>query len=136
MSSPSLFAGQKPITARGAEPALRDDPLEHLLRVGEQAARRLADFGVVEDRRKFAGELPGGEERRPVDVVDELGDRNVGEHAACRETAARGGTIVAGPVELERIGARVGERQPLLVLFAARMRGGDAGIFGADVGRR
>ena len=117
----------------GAEPALRRDAVEHRLRVREQAARRLAVFGVVEDRGKLAGELPGGEERRPVDVVAQLRDRIVLEHPRSEERR-RLRDVIARPVELQRIGARILERQPLLGLLAARMRGGDAGIFLADVG--
>src|SRR5699024_11720290 len=59
------------------EPLLRDDLVEHLARVGIERARDLADLGVVEDRREAAGQLPGLEERRPVDV--EIG------RASCRE---------------------------------------------------
>ena len=51
----------------GAEPLLGDHLAQHVLRIGEQAPRRFADHLVVEDRRIFAVELPGGEERRPVD---------------------------------------------------------------------
>ena len=116
----------------GAEPALGDDLAQHRLRIGEQAARRFADHLVVEDRGIFAVELPGGEERRPVDEVDELGDRQIGEVLRAEKFWHRR-PVIAGPVEFQRIGARVGERQPLLVLLAARVRRGDAGIFGAHV---
>ena len=47
-SSPSDPAGQKPITAR-RQPFLLDDALKHRLGVGEQRARRLTRFLVVED---------------------------------------------------------------------------------------
>ena len=73
------FAVRRPQSEHGAglEPSFAGDLLEHGLRVVEQAARRVADCGVVEDRRIFAVEFPSGEERRPVDEVDELRDRNV-----------------------------------------------------------
>src|SRR5262249_5307499 len=48
-----------------AQPTLGCHALEHRLGVVEQAARGRAVFGVVEDGGKLAGELPGGEERRP-----------------------------------------------------------------------
>ena len=50
------------------EPAFGDQLLQHRSRVGIELARRLADHRVVEDVRELAGELPGLEERRPVDV--------------------------------------------------------------------
>ena len=100
-----------------------------------EAARGLAELGVVEDGGKVARQLPGGEERRPVDVVDELGERIVVEHPRAEEARPRR-HVVARPVELERVGARGRQRQPLLVLLAARMRRGDAGIFARGCRRR
>ena len=41
--------------------------------------------------------------------------------------------VIARPVQLQGVDARVGERQALLVVLAAGMRGGDAGIFGAGI---
>ena len=117
----------------GAEPALRCNAVEHRLGVVEQAARRLAIFRVVQDRGKLAGELPGGEERRPVDVVAKLRDRIVLQHPRPQEGRLLR-DVIARPVELQRVGARILERKPLLGLLAARMRGGDAGIFLANVG--
>ncbi len=117
---------------RRAEPFLVDDLLQHRLRVLEERARRLADLGVVEDRRIFAGQLPGLEERRPVDIGDELGKRKILEQPRAEEARLR--RRVIRPVELRGIGARGLERQPQLVLLRARMRGGDLGVFVADVG--
>ena len=92
MSSPSALAGQKPTTALRAaascSPTMRS---QHRLRVGEQLARRGAVLRVVEDRRIVAGQLPGLEERRPVDVVDQLGERIIRRTPACRETLGCGG---------------------------------------------
>ena len=116
----------------GAKPLLGDHLLQHRLRIGEQAARRLADGRVLQDRRIFAVELPGGEERRPVDVIDKLGDRDVGQRMRA-EKARHRRHVIAGPIQLQRIGARVGKRQPLLVLLAAGMRGRDPCIFGAHI---
>ena len=56
------------------EPVLPDDAVEHLAGVVIERARDLADLGIVEDGRKAPGQLPGLEERRPVDVVGELGE--------------------------------------------------------------
>ena len=54
-----------------------------------EAARGRPVLGVVEDGGKLAGQLPGGEERRPVDVVDQLGDRIVVEHPGAEEARPR-----------------------------------------------
>ena len=64
----------------GAEPALLDDAAEHRAGVLVEARRGGADLGVVEDRGKFSGQLPGGEERRPIDELDQFGDGIVGQH--------------------------------------------------------
>ena len=64
---------------RGAERALVDEALQHRPRVLIKTARRDAVFLVLENRRKFARQLPGSEERRPVDVIDELVQRIIGE---------------------------------------------------------
>ncbi len=122
----------KPEHGAGAEPPLGVDPPQHLLGVGKQAARRFADRGVVEDRRIFSGQLPGREERRPVDVVDQFRDRNIVEFLGAGD-ARCGRNVVAGPIQRQRVVASVDEREPLFGLFAARMRCGDASIFGADV---
>ena len=60
-------------------------------------------------------------------------DRNIGE-APRAEKARHRRPIIAGPIELQRIGPRVDERQAMLGLLAAGMRRGNAGIFGAHLG--
>ncbi len=50
------------------EPVLLDDAVKHLAGIVIQRARDLADFCVVEYRRKAPGQFPGLEERGPVDV--------------------------------------------------------------------
>ena len=50
-----------------AEPFLRDDARQHLLRVIEQVARRLADDRVLQYLRIASRQLPRLEKRRPVD---------------------------------------------------------------------
>ncbi len=133
MSSPSALAGQKPATARASNQRSSDDSRQHRLRVVEQRARRGAEFVVVENRRILSGQLPGREERRPVDIGHELGEPDVGERRGA-ERARLGRQIAAAPVEFQRVAARGGERDAALLLFAARMAVGDAGIFGAQVG--
>ena len=75
------FAVRRPQTDHcvGAEPALVNDPPQHLLRVGEQIARGFADSGIVENGRVLAVELPRREERSPVDEIDEPGNCHVGK---------------------------------------------------------
>ncbi len=71
------------------EPVLGDHLPEHRLGVVEERARRGADLRVVEEERIGALDLPGGEERRPVDVGDQLGDRIVGEAPRAEEGRSR-----------------------------------------------
>ena len=75
----------------GDKPFFRDELLQHGLRVLEQMARGLAIFVVLQDARVLALQLPGLEERRPVDIAGELGEV-VGAERACAEEGRRGGT--------------------------------------------
>ena len=69
-------AGQKPITAFGAEPALAHDLGQHRLRIPEELARGRALLGIVEDGGIAALQLPGLEEGRPVDVARQSSARS------------------------------------------------------------
>src|SRR3546814_10860040 len=60
-------ARPQPGDAARVKPAFRDDPAQHLARVGEQVAGAFADDLVVEDRGIDAGEFPGEKEGRPVE---------------------------------------------------------------------
>jgi len=40
-----------------------------------ESARGRPNFLVIENGGEFAGQLPGREERRPIDIVDQLGNR-------------------------------------------------------------
>src|SRR5438874_1877356 len=60
-----------------AQPALRDERLEHAARVGVQVAGRLTDHRIAQNVGESAGELPGVEERHPVDVAEQLAQRIV-----------------------------------------------------------
>src|SRR5437868_15482318 len=57
--------------ARG-EKFLGANLLQQLLRVIEKLARLFAHDRIVEDRRIASTQFPGMEERRPVDVSDEI----------------------------------------------------------------
>ena len=70
------------------------------MRVPKQIPRRLADHRVVENRRVAPGELPGAEERRPVDVGGQLVQREVVEGAVPQE--GRRWRLIAFPSPGER----------------------------------
>ena len=89
MSSTSALAGQNPTTPLARSRDRRDDPVQQPARVVVQVACRRADLGVVEDRRVGAAQLPGREERRPVDALDELGERVVVERPDAEEGRSR-----------------------------------------------
>src|SRR5262249_48109482 len=108
---------------RRGEWALGNEASQHLLRVLIKAARGDAVFLVAENRRKLPRKLPGRKERRPIDVVDELGERIIGEQL--RAEKARPRRRIAGPVEFRRVRPRRFERKALPILVLARVRGGD-----------
>ena len=92
--------GEEAEDGAGLEPALGDDPVEHRPGVRVERAGHLADHRVVEDQGEPSGELPRTEERRPVDPLDDLGERVAGEHPAAEK--ARAGRGVAVPVVARR----------------------------------
>src|SRR3546814_5811790 len=57
------------------QPFFGDDLREHGLGIVEQGCRLLTDHRIVENIGIAATELPGLEERRPVDPLDQIGDR-------------------------------------------------------------
>ena len=111
-------AGRRPqaeYAARG-EPTTFDDLLQHGLRVAEYVTRRFTDHGVVENLRVTAGEVPGLEERRPVDVTRQLRQVVILQHLATEEF--RRGWRDGLPVGLEGVGTCVrdgDQRRALLV---------------------
>jgi hypothetical protein len=58
--------------AAGAQQFFCPDALEQFLRVIEELTRLLTDGWVLKDRRIPAAQFPGVEERRPIDVRDEI----------------------------------------------------------------
>ena len=104
---------------------------EHRLRVVEELLRLRADLVVLEDRRIAPGQLPGLEERRPVDVGDQLGEAVVGKRARAEERRLR--RLVAVPVDLEAVGARRRERDAALGGLVAQVRLAHLGVLGADL---
>ena len=88
------------------------------------SANRRARFRrplVVEDRGIIAGQLPGAEERRPVDLVAQFAQRPVVEARARRAGAAAAPCALAS--QRKGIGAGLVERDQLVL---ALVRAGDA----------
>ncbi len=96
----------------GRQPPLGDEPLEQRERVAMEIASGSTQPGVVQDRRVGPAHLPGREERRPVDEVDELGERVVGERSRSEECGPGRGH--RGPVDRHVVGTGLGDGQPLL----------------------
>ena len=107
-SSFTVLAGPEADHAAGREPAAFDQALEHALAVGVHAHGLGADDLVLQDRGERPGQVPGLEERAPVDVLGQLGQVEVLEHAAADELGHR--RRVAGPVDRRLVGARLGQR--------------------------
>ena len=61
------LAAPQPDRRLGRHPALRNDLVEHRLRVREEVRGAFADDRVLKNGRIIAGQLPGAEEGRPVD---------------------------------------------------------------------
>ena len=78
-----------------------DQLREHGLSVGEQGSRSFADNLVVKNARVFAGQIPGYEEGRPVDVLCQYVEIDVVEylHSFC----LRRRRLVALPVQFWRL---------------------------------
>ena len=98
--------GPKAVDAAGFQPPLCLDLVEQLLRVGEQLARRGAMRGVVEDRGVLALQLPGMEEKGPVDVLAELGDRGLDHFPADKRRLCQ-----VGERQAKALGPCVHQRQ-------------------------
>ena len=72
---------EEAVDAAGGDELLGDDAVEELLAVGEDLPRLLAVPLVFEDARIDALQSPGVEERRPVDVLAQGGERSVFDDA-------------------------------------------------------
>ncbi len=81
---------EEPVGAVRSEQLLGDDAVEQRLAIGEDLTRGGRLLGIVEDRRVAARELPGVEERRPVDPADQLVERH-GDVAGAQERRHRDG---------------------------------------------
>ena len=99
-----------------------DDFFQHCAALGKNAARRLADHRVLQDLRIAAREVPGLEERRPVDVAGNFGEIVAGEEPAAEDPGPR--RRVASPVDSMGVGPRPGHRHERLS-FLGRVLGAD-----------
>ncbi len=104
------------------EPAAVDHPLEHRAGRRRHAPRRLADHLVVEDRRIRPVQVPGLEERPPVDVARDLGEVVVAEQPPADELGpAAGGSARPGAGPAPADGRRRRIAQSIARLVRARL---------------
>jgi hypothetical protein len=111
----------------GFKPTLIDDLTQHRLRIGEQFAGLRADHLVLQDLRIAAGQLPGVEEGRPVDVVDQGGELDMDFGDARHAWLGR---RVVVPVTAEALAARVLEADETFAVALLRVAGADVGVVG------
>ncbi len=129
-----LVGGEEAEHAAGGEAILRDDVLEHLDGLGMDAGGFLRGFRVFRLQASFVGEpdaaqVPGVEERGPVDVAGEFADRLVFHDPGAGELGTRRG--VGAPIDLPRLRTRLVERQggfPVLSVVALAVAGLQGGV--------
>ena len=92
----------------GLQPAAFDDFLQHRLRIGKHLLRFNTNDCVFKDLRIGTREIPGLEERRPVDTLGDLGEIVVLQMFDAHKSRRR--RHVCFPVGLEGIGARRRQR--------------------------
>ncbi len=107
--------GQQRNHAARRQPAALDQSREHRLGIREHAPRRFADDLIVENRGIGAGEIPRLEERAPVDVLGQLVQIVVLEHAPADERRFR--RLVGGPIDLRLVFASRCQRDHRLGLL-------------------
>src|SRR5690606_38695486 len=90
------------------QPIAAGEFLVQILPLRVQLARGVAVLGMIENAGKASTQVPGGEKEGPVDVLGDLGDRNLSLDATSEEI--RGGNVHLGPVTHPATGARVDER--------------------------
>ncbi len=95
----------------GADQLFINQLVQHGLGIAEQRGGRFADHFVLENARVFAGQVPGDEERRPVDVLGQRAQVDIFQQLAAGE--ARPDRRVAGPVELRLVSDGLGIAQAL-----------------------
>ena len=114
------------------DPFFAHDALEHFQRFGVQLARGFADHRIFENLRVRAGKLPGLEERRPVDIGNQLFQRIVAQH--CEPRRARCRRLAGRPVGGEAKAPGFGDRQQRPGAFFVPVLGADLLVVGAHAG--
>ena len=123
---------EHPDDAPGLQQALVDDPPQHRLGVPEQVPGGLPDHRVLQDPRPRAGQLPGLEERRPVDAPREFVEVVGGE--AEQAGLARGRGDALAPVDARAPVPRLRQRQAVGPFAAVGVPFADPGVVLADLG--
>ena len=118
--------------ALGRERALRHQLLQHRLGVVEEGLGGRSDLLVGEDRRIPPDQLPGGEERRPVDEGNELGDRNLDGLLAQERRLHR---RMLDEIRFERPRPCVGDRDALLLRPPTGMALANLRVVGRNIRR-
>ena len=118
--------GPEPEHGAGFAPTFVHHLFEHRFSICVHAARTFADDLIVKDRREFAGELPGHEERGPVDIVDKRSQRNVVQHLNTLHPGRR--RIAVG--EVGQIGRQRTVGMPALIAAATGVAGADLFVLG------
>src|SRR5262249_22117261 len=116
---PVAIGREEPVDGAGAEPALGDDPPEEGTGGVEELAGAGADLRGAEEPGILPLQLPGEEERGPVDEGDDLPERDVAEGLRAQEYRDGDGPI--GPVEAEPTlqGLGIGDQLALARLLKA-----------------
>ena len=114
------------------EPLLRHDAGQHRLRVVPEASGGFADDRILQDVRIVAGQLPGLEERRPVNARHEVFQRPAVEYRYARPVRHR--RHGRGPVDLHPVSARIRQRHQSRGLAGRGAMDANCVIFGAHAG--
>ena len=130
MSSPDGVGRPEPHDGVRPEEPLTHDAIEQGQGVAVEVTRRRAQARIVQDRRVGAAQLPGREERRPVDDLAELVERVAREGPQADEGGARG--IDLRPVDPQAVGAGLVQARPALPLPLAGPFAADALVLLAD----
>ena len=119
MSSPTLLAGQKPTTALAVSHFSSMSCFSMACASSNRWRAASPYLSSLRMRGIGALQLPGLEERRPVDIAGKLGEIVALEAARAEKGRLR--RHVAGPIELELVGARIGDRGAHLLGLTARV---------------
>ena len=128
----AALAGQKPITSPGRAAIFRDDVLQHLAGVVDTASARPRRPCRRRGWRERARPVPRSGRTASSRYSWPVRPGRNWQKCGCPERPARRRRL--GKIDRDRIGARVGELQPLLAACCAEHGRGDLFVFGADLG--